>query len=225
MERDLKNSELYEQRYGWRERRSTNRFLVVLLLVVTLLFGVRLYWVNHFGGVVVSGSSMYKTLYHQDQLLMKYTENGEGAKRGDVIVLDVAHYPDIQLHNQALSEQEKLKCLIKRLIAVEGDSVKCVAGQVYIRYAGEAEYVALDEPYAYYRSAAEKARYHFGPYTLGEGEIFFLGDNRTNSMDSRYMEGGSHLKSSLYKQTDIIGVVPEWAIENRAVLEKIFFRD
>ena len=57
------------------------------------------------------------------------------------------------------------------------------------------------------------------------GEIFFLGDNRLNSCDSRYQEyGGSHLKDKLYKATDVYGVVPEWALEHQEILAKIFFR-
>ena len=89
-----------------------------------------------------------------------------------------------------------------------------------VRYAGTSEYVKLNEDYARYTNAQE---YDFQTeYVVGEGEIFFLGDNRNVSMDSRYNEGYSHLKG-LYKQSDIYGVVPEWAIEHKDVLENIFF--
>ena len=57
---------------------------------------------------------------------------------------------------------------------------------------------------------------------MGEGEIFFLGDNRNISMDSRYKEDMSHL-DRLYKETDIYGIVPQWAIDKQEDLEKIFF--
>ena len=71
----------------------------------------------------------------------------------------------------------------------------------------------LNEPYAYH-----KWNYDFALYEVGEGEIFFLGDNRTNSYDSRYQEGNSHLKT-LYKADDIYGVVPDWAIRHKKFLK------
>lgn len=72
----------------------------------------------------------------------------------------------------------------------------------------------LYEPYAYYAYD-----YGFALYEMGEGEIFFLGDNRTNSKDSRYKEGDSHFSDRLYKATDVYGVVPDWAIKYKAFLK------
>ena len=111
--------------------------------------------------------------------------------------------------------------IIKRLIAMEGDKVRCTDGQVEICYAGTTEYVVLEETYAYYFRPMEE--YDFAEYLVGEGEIFFLGDNRNNSMDSRYNEGYSHLKDSLYTFDEIYGIVPDWAVKYRKVFDFLLF--
>lgn len=136
---------------------------------------------------------------------MKY---GGDAERGDVIVVDVRSYGDEY-------DFGNTQFLIKRLIAVEGDTVYCEDGEVYIRYAGTEEFVPLDEPYI-----PDGEIYSFGPYEVGTDEIFFLGDNRLNSKDSRYKEGLSHL-DCLYKESDIYGIVPDWAIKYKEILKYI----
>ena len=90
------------------------------------------------------------------------------------------------------------------LIAVEGDSVKCEGGVVYLREAG-GEYRALDEPYA----CNMGSDYRFDEITLGEGEIFFLGDNRAVSQDAQELAAAG---CPMFREEDILGVVPSWAV-------------
>jgi signal peptidase I len=193
--------------------RSWIPFIVVLCVLLSAFLGVRYYLTKHFGGVVVDGESMTHTLEDGEKLLMKYSSGGAKADYGDIIVVDVRNY----------DECGDTQFLIKRLIAKEGDKVKCEDGQVYIwkNWENNAEgYVAMNEPYAHYTSAAD---YDFNEYEVKKGEIFFLGDNRSYSIDSRYNEfNGSHLKT-LYKAKDIYGIVPDWAITNREFIKKIFF--
>lgn len=225
MDKQIRDNELYESRFGFRERNS-NFFFALILLVVFLAFALfRVWFVNSFIGVTVSGGSMKQTLQNEDKLLTYRTDRGYEAERGDVIIVDVSGYEECKSVPGGR--------LIKRLIAIEGDKVKCTEGQIYICYSGTEEYVPLEEDYAYYgANDAHKKNYSFSEYVVGEGEIFFLGDNRSGyltSTDSRYkkeygVEQGSHL-SGLYKVEDIEGVVPAWSIKYKTVLGNIFIPD
>lgn len=215
MSKALSDNELYEARHGFKESRSNARFLCVILIIFILFLSFNAWWTGNFGGVIVDGSSMNNTLYDGEKLLMRYAK-GYKAERGDVIVVYVGDYEECENMNGDF--------LIKRLIAVEGDKVRCENGQIEIQYAGTEKWEALNEPYAYY--ANYRFHYDFEEYVIGEGEIFFLGDNRSgkgSSVDSRFKEGMSHL-NHLYKEADIYGVVPAWAIKYNETLSKIFFR-
>lgn len=199
----MRDGSLYEYRYRYKDRRSSVWFYGILIVIVIAALCFRMYWTNTFGGVYVDGESMSPTLHTGDELLMKY---GSDAERGDVIVVDVRKY-----------HIAGTQFLIKRLIAVEGDAVYCENSRIYIRYAGTEEFVLYDDPHGNY---AGNLHCDFELYEVGENEIFFLGDNRTNSKDSRYREGLSHL-DGLYTADDIYGVVPEWAIEYKNILKYI----
>ncbi len=200
-------------RYIWRSLYIT---LAVLLFSIACF---RIYLTRNFFCVEVDGTSMYPTLKHGEQLFVDYDKEAE---IGDIIIVDVRPYQDPQNPKSACVKSAfggGVKFLIKRLIAKEGDKVRCLSGTVEICYAGTDEWV--EHPSEKY--IVNKDR--FQEYVVGENEIFFLGDNRTNSRDSRYLEPGnrgSHL-NCLYVEEDIYGVVPSWAYEHRLVLKYLVF--
>lgn len=217
---NLQNSDLYESCYHIQERRSTARFFFTLAWVFLVIITALTCWRSMFGGMQVSGSSMENTLHGGEYLLVRYCNDAEKIPYGAIIVLDIEHYPEVQADNAAKPASAQTKCIVKRLIGKEGDRVRCTDGVVEVWYAGTDGYVELNEPYAKY---TDKKGYDFDEYVVGDGEIFFLGDHRNISYDSRYREEKSHLKDRLYKETDIYGYVPDWAVKNKNVLEPIFF--
>ena len=64
--------------------------------------------------------------------------------------------------------------LVKRLIGMGGDVVSVTGGQLYVNG------LAVDEPYL-----NEPMLSDFPAYTVQEGELFLMGDNRNHSQDSR----------------------------------------
>jgi signal peptidase I len=67
--------------------------------------------------------------------------------------------------------------LVKRVTALGGETVEVKAGTVYVND------VPLVEPFETVRLGP---RDRFGPVKVPEGELFLMGDNRPNSMDSRH---------------------------------------
>jgi signal peptidase I len=72
-------------------------------------------------------------------------------------------------------EDDEIKDLIKRVVAVEGDTIEAKQGVVYVN--GE----RLDEDYLEPGTPTEELPRE----TIAAGHVFVMGDNRTNSEDSR----------------------------------------
>ncbi len=173
------------------EKEKSGRAAAIVLGIVSVLlivFFCFVLWLNmwHFG-VQVSGSSMYDTLKDGDYV---YASRYFDLARGDIIIIDVSDYRE----EDGLSGDY----LVKRLIATEGDSIYCRDGVVYRKDAEGSDFYALDESYITGETS------DFDQLTVGEDEIFFLGDNRPVSKDSRVL--------GCYLESDVVGVVPSWAV-------------
>ena len=118
-----------------------------------------------------------------------YADRDLEAKRGDIVIVDAAGYKDFPKSGPYL--------IVKRLVAVAGDRIYCEDGVVYLGVGGE-EPEVLEESYVRGENDIEF------DYTLGEGEIFCMGDNRFVSKDSRSV--------GPFREEDILGVVPAWSV-------------
>ena len=131
--------------------------LVSAVVVLVLVFSF------FFRIIQVDGSSMVPTLHNGDRLIVWGA--GYTPERGDVVIVD--------------GDTVYGKPLVKRVIAKGGDtiSIDYATGEVVVN--GQ----LLDEPYL-----AEPTRLGYDiefPYTVPEGTLFVMGDNRNNSDDSR----------------------------------------
>lgn len=175
---------------GRRERGSAGSFLrelpLLVLIAFALAFALRTFVVQVF---YIPSSSMEPTLMVNDRILVdKVTYRFRELRRGEVVVFEG---DDLTARDEVRGPLETVvhgvgqligiapanaRDYVKRVIGLPGDRIRIdEAGTVHVND------VALDEPYV----ASEDPR-PYGPITVPEGRLFFLGDNRPNSSDSRF---------------------------------------
>lgn len=146
---------------NWRRIREWST--IILLAVASYLF------ISHFifQMVEVQGQSMYPTLHNSDEFLLnRWAFFFHEPQRGTVVVL---------------KDPSDGGYIVKRIVALPGEAVYLHNGKVYINGS------RLNEPYLVpgtptYPPADEKSEL----IQCGNNQYFVLGDNRNDSLDSRY---------------------------------------
>jgi signal peptidase I len=155
---------------GRSKRRSPVRTLLewvavigcgVLIALTAQAFFVQAFW--------IPSPSMTPTLEVGDRVLVnKLSYRVHDVHRGDLIVFERPPETSNGLEGE-------IKDLIKRVIAVGGDTVEGRDGRVYVN--GE----LIEEPYLEPGTATSDLEREVVP----DGTVFVMGDNRMNSEDSR----------------------------------------
>lgn len=136
-------------------------WLLTIVLAVLLSLAIRTYVAE---ARWIPSESMLPTLRIGDHLIIEKISYKLGAiDRGDIVVFKAPPASHLE------------EVMIKRVIALPGETVSIKDGVVYING------IPLEEPYE-----LEKPREDFKPVTVPENSIFVMEDNRNNSFDSRF---------------------------------------
>jgi signal peptidase I len=157
-----------------RKKSIIREYSEIIVLAVGLALFVRTFFIQAFR---IPSESMEDTLLVGDFLFANKLLYGpklpfvdvrlpsiRDPKPGDIIIFRYPQDPSIDY--------------IKRCVAVEGQTVELIDDQLYVDGA------LREEPFSKYVFGSRPDR-HFGPFTVPEGHIFMMGDNRDNSADSR----------------------------------------
>ena len=158
----------------------------VLALICIFVAFVNFAWLYC---VKVEGDSMNDTLQTGDYLVVDKLAK---IKRGNVIVFTGSFAGSSE------------KAYIKRVVAVEGDTVRISNGNLLLQKKGEHGFTKVE-----YNGVKGETFYpgESGDITVPEGHLFVLGDNRENSKDSRLF--------GFIPLDCVDGVVHDYVIENK----------
>ncbi|MFF9073052.1 signal peptidase I [Streptomyces sp. NPDC014872] len=196
--------------------------LIGIALVLALL--IKTFLVQAFS---IPSDSMQNTLQRGDRVLVDKLTPWFGAEpeRGEVVVfhdpggwLEDTQAPEPNVVQKFLSfiglmPSAEEKDLIKRVVAVGGDTVECKKdGPVVVNG------TALDDKSFIFPGNTPCNDEPFGPITVPEGRIWVMGDHRQNSLDSRYhqeLPGGGTVSND-----EVVGraIVVAWPINRWATL-------
>lgn len=165
-------------------------FFILITFIFVIVIGISYLNTHVYFTVDVSGASMWPTLNNQDVLI---ANKKKSIQRGDIVII---------ANSGATDKDGNPVLIIKRVIAFGGETVEIKNGYVYI------DGVRLIEPYLRYGVETDNKNWTDAKQ-IEYGEIFYLGDNREKSSDSR-----NYGSCSIY---NVLGVIESWSISNQGL--------
>jgi signal peptidase I len=146
--------------------RNAVEWVVIIAAALIVAFVVKTFLIQAF---FIPSASMDPELRVGDRVLVnKLSYKVHDVHRGDIAVFQ---RPQCDLSDPAIKD------LIKRVIGLGGDTVE--ARQGHIRINGK----QITENYL----PPGQLTTDFGPFTVPQGHVWMMGDNRENSKDSRFL--------------------------------------
>ena len=168
--------------------KSTLELVSIVVLAMVISFVLKTYLVQTF---YIPSESMQNTLQVNDRIIVnKLVSDEDDLNRGDVIVFkDTKKWlPPAQEENPnpikklminiGISSNDTENYLVKRIIGMPGDNVKCCNADGKISINGQ----EIDEPYLYTGNAPSEREFDV---TVPDGKVWVMGDHRSDSADSR----------------------------------------
>lgn len=147
-------------------------YVKILIISVAIAFTI-----NHtliLNATVPTGSMETTVMTGSRVIVNRLSYISEKPGRGDIVTF---LYPD-----------DKEQIFFKRIVGMPGERIEGIGGYIYING------TKLTEDYTQILIHED-----FGPYTIPEGSYFMMGDNRNNSLDSRFWN------EKFVKEADILG--------------------
>ena len=150
-----------------KKKSSVARFFVEILVILAVVLGLSfLLRTFVFMAYEIPSGSMETTIMTNDMVFSeKVTYYTRSPERGDIVTFE--------------DPETAGRTLIKRVIATAGETVTLENGKVCV------DGTPLDSYTNGLPSYALKSNVTY-PYTVPDGYVWVMGDNRTNSQDSRY---------------------------------------
>ena len=161
-----------------KKLKITITLIIAFICCTTIISSIYLYY-NHLRNsmdINIQGDSMYPTFKDGDTVRINLNFNYNDISRNDIVVF---------------RKTDSDELFIKRVVGLVGDKIEIKENNLYVN--GE-QYINVDD------TNVENYIYN-SSWNVGINELYVIGDNYTNSIDSRYY--------GCIDKENILGVIKE----------------